>query len=197
MPLSVCLCVDLGQMQAGEFDYMALWRRTAEVKLPAMIDYVRYLLAEHPDQKLILFAHHQAVLDALTAAIDPQTCIADGDDDVGSKKRKRSKADSTKYIRIDGTTPTHIRQELCSRFQTDPATRVALLSLTAASTGLTLTAASRVIFAELFFNPGVLLQAEDRAHRIGRSLDHDCQVEYLLGRGTLDDRLWYHNRSYR
>lgn len=65
---------------------------------------------------------------------------------------------------------------------------MALLSITAASTGLTLTAAQTVVFAELFWNPGVLLQAEDRAHRIGQK---DCvTVHYLLARETLDSSIW-------
>lgn len=60
--------------------------------------------------------------------------------------------------------------------------------MTVASIGLTFTAASRVLFVELFWNPGVLLQAEDRAHRIGQK--DSVQVTYLLAQGTSDDVLW-------
>lgn len=77
---------------------------------------------------------------------------------------------------------------MCSSFQNDEEIRLALLSITAASTGLTLTKATTVIFAELFWNPGVLVQAEDRAHRIGQ-ID-SVNVHYLLAKGTTDDHIW-------
>ena len=66
--------------------------------------------------------------------------------------------------------------------------KVALLSITAGGTGLTLTASSTVVFAELAFTPALLLQAEDRVHRIGQP--NAVNIHYLLGRHSLDDLLW-------
>ena len=80
------------------------------------------------------------------------------------------------------------RKQYCDEFQTHDSKRVALLSITAASTGLTLTSAQLVIFAELFWNPGILTQAEDRAHRIGQT--DSVTIRYLVATGTADDQLW-------
>lgn len=59
------------------------------------------------------------------------------------------------YIRIDGSTPSAERQQLCEKFQFSTNSCVAVLSITAANMGLTLHSADLVIFAELFWNPGV------------------------------------------
>lgn len=45
-----------------------------------------------------------------------------------------------------------------------------------------------MVFAELHYTPGVIIQAEDRAHRIGQTLP--VNVHYLIARGTVDEILW-------
>lgn len=92
------------------------------------------------------------------------------------------------YIRIDGSTPSAERQRLCEDFQHRAGRCVAVLSITAANMGITLHSADLVVFAELFWNPGVLIQAEDRVHRIGQTSSVD--IHYLVAQGTADDHLW-------
>eukprot|EP00166_Cyanidium_caldarium_P001736 ctg_1892.g713 len=91
-------------------------------------------------------------------------------------------------IRIDGKTGAAERPTLVQRFQSEPQCQAALLGITAAGAGITLTAASVVVFAEIYWNPGVLRQAEDRAHRIGQR--DSVTVRYLLLPNSLDERMW-------
>ena len=84
------------------------------------------------------------------------------------------------YIRIDGMTDPKLRDGMRKRFQEDASCRVAVLSIKAAGTGLTLTAASTVLFAELTWVPGEIQQAEDRVHRIGQ--ENHVNIQFLMVR---------------
>uniref|UniRef100_A0A8C6WXU2 SWI/SNF-related matrix-associated actin-dependent regulator of chromatin subfamily A-like protein 1 n=1 Tax=Neogobius melanostomus TaxID=47308 RepID=A0A8C6WXU2_9GOBI len=146
---------------------LVFYNYTAEAKLQAIMEYITDML-ECGREKFLVFAHHKLILDHITAEL--------------SKK-------DVSFIRIDGATPSAERQLRCEKFQHSTKPYVAVLSITAANMGLTLHAADLVIFAELFWNPGVLIQAEDRVHRIGQT--SNVNIHYLVAKGTADDHLWY------
>ncbi|NXQ73975.1 SMAL1 protein, partial [Quiscalus mexicanus] len=145
---------------------LVYFSRTAEAKIRSVVEYILELL-ESGNNKFLVFAHHKIMLDAVVAEL----------------KKKH-----VEHIRIDGSTSSAERQALCQKFQLSEKQAVAVLSLTAANMGLTLSAADLVVFAELFWNPGILIQAEDRAHRIGQT--SSVNVHYLVAKGTADDYLW-------
>ena len=146
---------------------LLLWyQSTAEIKAKAVCLYVEKLLKEKV--KFLLFAHHRVMLDAVSSCLDRL---------------------GVNYMRIDGSTRSEIRTINVNRFQENEECRVAVLSLKACNSGITLTAASMVVFAELDWNPSIINQAEARAHRIGQT--QTVRVVFLLAPKTADDQIWY------
>ncbi|NWI84756.1 ZRAB3 endonuclease, partial [Pitta sordida] len=143
-----------------------MYKETAIAKAGAVKDYIKMML-ENEQLKFLVFAHHLSMLQACTEAL------------VEAKVR---------YIRIDGSVPSAERIHLVNQFQKDPETRVAVLSIQAAGQGLTFTAATHVVFAELYWDPGHIKQAEDRAHRIGQS--SSVNIHFLIAKGTMDTLMW-------
>lgn len=129
-----------------------LYSLTAKVKIPLLVDMLKRWLEDPTKGKVCIFAHHISVLDALR---DQCHLTKDG-------------AKGPKHIRIDGSTLPKARQDQITAFQSDPSIRVALLGITAAGVAVTLTASSTVWFSELFWTPAIMVQAEDRCHRIGQ-----------------------------
>ncbi|CAG0906308.1 unnamed protein product [Cyprideis torosa] len=145
---------------------MWYFQQTGKAKVKAVCDYLEDLV--EAEKKFLCFAHHSDVLDGICEFL-------------ASKKH-------VKYVRIDGSTSAVERQNRMNLFQYDERVLVAVLSITACNAGITMTSAQLVVFAELYWNPGILIQAEDRAHRIGQL---DCViVQYLLAQGTADDYIW-------
>ncbi|XP_062127437.1 SWI/SNF-related matrix-associated actin-dependent regulator of chromatin subfamily A-like protein 1 [Drosophila sulfurigaster albostrigata] len=144
---------------------LRFYARTAEVKTRAVCAYLKTLIKEKV--KFIIFAHHRVMLDAIS------DCLT------GLK---------VNYIRIDGQTRSDLRADYVDKFQKQSNCKVAVLSLKACNSGITLTAAEMIVFAELDWNPSTLAQAESRAHRIGQTKPVVCR--YLMATQTADDTIW-------
>jgi SWI/SNF-related matrix-associated actin-dependent regulator 1 of chromatin subfamily A len=168
--------VELARASDSEDDYTAAVRRlqegarfafteiarmrhaTAIAKAEQVVEHVREVF-EGGTQKLVLFAHHKDLIAKLAAELGDFSPVL-----------------------LTGETGMHERQEAVDRFQTDARCRLFIGSITAAGVGLTLTAASHVIFAELDWVPGNVTQAEDRCHRIGQR--DSVLVQHLVLAGS-------------
>lgn len=88
------------------------------------------------------------------------------------------------YLRMDGSCPSDVRQELIDKFNQDDSISIFLLSTKACGLGINLTAADTCIIHDLDFNPFNDLQAEDRCHRIGQK--KKVTVYKMVTKDTVD-----------
>jgi SNF2 family DNA or RNA helicase len=96
------------------------------------------------------------------------------------------KSKKIKYHYLDGSIPSHIRQERIDAFQKGDGD-VFLISLKAGGTGLNLTAADYVIHLDPWWNPAVEDQASDRAHRMGQQ--RPVTVYRLVTENTIEEKI--------
>ena len=89
------------------------------------------------------------------------------------------------HIYITGEVDPEDRQKAVDRFQTDPECKLAIGTIGAMGTGLTLNKASYVFFVDKKFNSGENEQAEDRAHRIGTA--GTVNIISLVAKGSVDE----------
>ncbi|MCJ1243577.1 hypothetical protein MMC30_000774 [Trapelia coarctata] len=81
------------------------------------------------------------------------------------------KSEGLVYTRYDGSMRNDHREASLNRLRNEKRTRILLCSLKCGSLGLNLTAASRVVILEPFWNPFVEEQAIDRVHRLNQTVD--------------------------
>jgi SWI/SNF-related matrix-associated actin-dependent regulator 1 of chromatin subfamily A len=142
----------------------ALKQIAARGKLAAIREWCENFLdaGSESGEKLVVFATHTAVVEELASAFDAPM--------------------------IYGNTPLPKRDEAVHAFQENPKTRVIVGNVKAMGVGLTLTAASNTVFAELGWTPGEHDQAEDRVHRIGQT--DNVAAWYFIGDGTIDEDIY-------
>ena len=91
-------------------------------------------------------------------------------------------------VTVTGDDNDRQKQWAVDRFQSDESCRLIILNYRSGGTGLTLTAASNVLFVEFPWTAADCSQAEDRAHRNGQKNAVNCV--YMLGDGTIDEYMY-------
>jgi len=139
-------------------------RRLGELKVAPVVEKLSAELADSAE-KVVVFAHHTNVLANLRSALAGfGVAFVDG-----------SVSDTNRNLEID-------------RFQTDPRCRIFLGQNLACQTGITLTAAHRVLLVEPAWTADTNYQLGKRIARIG-STAKKCIGQMIALSGTLDEAI--------
>jgi SWI/SNF-related matrix-associated actin-dependent regulator 1 of chromatin subfamily A len=134
-------------------------KETALAKVPWTVNHIKQMLES--EDKVVIFAHHKAVVEALVLGLV-----------------------DFNPVWITGDVSLKDREVAIASFQANDLNRVFIGTIGAAGVGITLTAASTVVFAELDWVPGNISQAEDRLHRIGQH--NNVLVQHLVVHRSID-----------
>jgi SWI/SNF-related matrix-associated actin-dependent regulator 1 of chromatin subfamily A len=139
-----------------------LRRLAAKAKMPVVEEWVKERIAD--GKKVVVAAHHRDIVDELAKKFG--------------------------NLRIQGDMKVTDIEEQKHKFQTLPVEEapVIVLSIQAAKTGHTLTAAQDIVFVELPWTPADLDQTYSRLHRIGQK--GSVTATYLLTEGTIDEEIY-------
>lgn len=144
-------------------DYATVRHETGLSKIIWSAHFIDNILTGDQLEQIILFAHHRDVVSGLAKALE-----------------------HWKPEVINGGVSLSDRTKIQDRFQ-EGNCRLIIGNIDAMNLGLTLTAATRVVFTEYSWTPALNEQAEDRAHRIGQKDSIFCQ--YLVLQGSIDEAI--------
>ncbi|PWW78819.1 hypothetical protein C7212DRAFT_288840 [Tuber magnatum] len=91
------------------------------------------------------------------------------------------------FLRIDGSTPVDMRQDMIDQYHEEEDIMTFLLSTKAGGFGINLACANKVVIFDSSFNPHDDAQASDRAHRVGQT--REVEVIRLVTRGTIEEQI--------
>jgi SWI/SNF-related matrix-associated actin-dependent regulator 1 of chromatin subfamily A len=127
-------------------------------KAPIVIEIIKDVIDDNPKKKVGIYCHHKDVIDKFTRHY------------------------FGKCVKIDGRiTKSEDRRKAVELFQNNPAITRFIGSIRAAGEGITLTASSHVVMAEIDFVPSQNEQAIDRFHRIGQKDSVLVQIPVVKG----------------
>ena len=152
---------NIKELQKVAFEELAKARLDiARAKLPYVLRFAEDILEE--ENKLVIFAYHREIVDAIAEHF------------------------ALSAVKLYGGMTDKQKNDAVVAFQQGTA-KVFVGQITAAGTGLTLTAAHTVLFAELDWVPGNIIQCEDRCHRFGQT--EPVRVFHITCRESVDARM--------
>lgn len=154
---------DESDLESDDSDYGAVDSLVTSTKIRHLLQLLRNDSSTH---KYIVFSFFTSMLDLIEPFM------------------KRA---NIKYTRYDGKMKNDAREASLAQLRDDKTCRVLLCSLRAGSLGLNLTAASRVVILEPFWNPFVEEQAIDRVHRLNQT--ENVIVHKLTIKDTVESRI--------
>jgi SWI/SNF-related matrix-associated actin-dependent regulator 1 of chromatin subfamily A len=160
-----------GAMKAKALVKLGVMRRLAgEAKIPAIIEHVNNIV-ESCDTGVFVVAENTAVIESLLEGLK----------DVGAVSVRGGMSLQQKTAAVDDFNSGRVK--------------VLVGQITAAGVGLTLHGSgrnTRVVIAQLPWEPASLLQAEDRLHRMGQTNAVHVDIALCCANGTptIDERLW-------
>lgn len=139
------------------------WKPLFDMVEPsAKLDVVMEILEDNPDEQFVIFSQFRTAIDLL---------------------QKRLEDKKITYGLLTGMVSQEDRAQAVQEFQSGRL-RVFIGTIAAGGVGITLTAASTVIFIDRAWSPAINKQAEDRLHRIGQT--EAVQVIDLMAKNTVD-----------
>jgi len=120
--------------------------------------------------------------------------IIDGDEKVvvfsayNEPLKKLHEKFKNESVLILGDTSELARKEMIDVFQTKPEVKVFFGGIKSAGVGITLTAASNVLFLDYSWVPADHNQAEDRCHRIGQKAE-SLTIYQMYARNSIDEKM--------
>ena len=143
-----------------QFSYLAEMKKAlVDIKKDAAVQYIKDML--EIEDKIVVMVYHNEMYEYLMNKFDD---IAVG---------------------FNGGVAAFKRQDAVNKFQKNKKVRLFIGQISAAGTGITLTASHSLIFVEWGNTTASMLQASDRICRIGQ--ENHCQIYYLVVKDTIDE----------
>ncbi|KAJ7136080.1 SNF2 family N-terminal domain-containing protein [Mycena epipterygia] len=135
-------------------------------KMKHMMDVLKKLAEEHPDEKTLIVSQWTGCLNIVSDYLTESGIV---------------------HVKYQGDMNRNKREQAVQVFMSKDKARVMLMSLKCGGVGLNLTRANNVISLDLGWSPAIDAQAHDRTHRLGQT--RKVTVKRLVIRDTVEDRI--------